>query len=472
MTKTPTLLLVIACSTTSAVVDPTVFGALPDDGVDDRPAIQAALTAACVTGGEVRLLPGTYDLTRAGPGARNQFAALAWSCPGVSLRGAGEYLTTLRMSGDIGNATTYVISLDPGVIGSRLSDFTIDTSATYNSSGQYHAIAIGSGIGDSPTGPPVLDVTVERVAFRHPQATGERGDCIRVLGNTVGSETRNIRLIDLNFLSCGRSGVEIQRNANDITIRGCYFDADLIGGTPIDGEATGGGWDRGLVIEGNTFRRRLPAGEPYAVTLTSQKNWRVSNNFFDGRGLGLYRTTDGVVASNNFDGEAQTGAGLINSGNITDRLVISNNTIRRTGLAGHAIKIEPHSGQLPKYITIANNQIKNETDGTGVFVHSGGHLAIVGNTIACIGTVNSMGVFLTPISAALTNTRIVGNGIENCAFASLRLPVNVSFSISSTVIVGNTSVGSGPVKCDAWGNNPGSVTSVANDWSAPSACFQ
>src|SRR6185436_9197359 len=114
-------------------------------------------------------------------------------------------------------------------------------------------------------------------------------------------EAHNIKLLDLNFLSCARSGYAGQRNANEVTVSRCFFDGDHIGATMADNEATGGGWANGFVFTDNTLVRTLPGGDTYGLSLTSQTHFVVSNNVFMGRGMDGFRAIDGVVSDNVFD---------------------------------------------------------------------------------------------------------------------------------------------------------------------------
>jgi len=56
----------------NTVIDAASFGAIPNDGRDDAPAIREAIEAAIAKGGlvEVRLAPGRYDLLEPAPGSR------------------------------------------------------------------------------------------------------------------------------------------------------------------------------------------------------------------------------------------------------------------------------------------------------------------------------------------------------------------------------------------------------------------
>jgi hypothetical protein len=457
--------------------DPADYGAVPDDGLDDRVAAQRAIDDAAVNGGDVCFGPGTWDLTRSPPGTYNRIAALSWHAPRINLRGAGVHATTLKVSGDQGRAAMFVVSLDPGASGSSISDFTIDTAAMINTDEQTHAIAIGTGVCTTTNGTcsmPVADTTVQRVRFNHPVRAGERkGDCVALLGNLVTTPTINTKLLDLDFRACARSGIASQRGVQGLIVSRCYFDGDNIGATMFDGEATGGGRDKGLVISENIFVRTVPDGDTYALTMTSQSHYSIAHNVFLGRGLLAYRTTDGVIEGNVIDAvDAVAETGVLELGNQAERITIANNTIRRRGLGGSVIKVQPHSGGLPSGIAITANAVLNDTDGAGIFLHSPVDATVSGNQLIGNGGVNSMAIYVAAISRQVENLSISGNTIRGTAFAGVRLSGTATFGFAATVVGLNTSRATGPgLRCENTANTlPGAIVRGLNNWSTPESC--
>jgi hypothetical protein len=460
----------------AAFIDPRDLGAFPDDGLDDRPGVQAAIDLACAQGGgDVYLGPGTWDLTRSPPGTYNHFAALSLHCARVSIHGAGAYATKLKMSGDMGSSTAYVIALDPGTDRVSLSDFTIDTEATFNQDEQSHAIAIGTAIcAGALCVTPVSNVTVERVDFIHPiSADGSRkGDCVRVGGNIPESEARNIKLLDLNFLDCARSGYAGQRNANHVTVSRCFFDGDHIGGSMADNEATGGGWAQGFVFTDNTLVRTLPGGDTYGLSITSQTHFVVSNNVFVGRGMNIFRGSDGEVSNNVFDATDQLlQPGVIDLGNVAERIHITNNSIRRRGLDGALIKVRPASGGFATGLVIAGNTGGNETAGPAIFLDSARNTVISDNALQGNRQPNGIGIYVLAGGRQVEGLAISSNSLDGFAHSGVRLDPGPHPVVAVTV-TGNTSRNSGPgLRCDdpaLW--PPGSLTAGLNNWSTPQLC--
>src|SRR6185295_8033668 len=198
--------------------DPAHFGAVPNDGVDDRPAIQAAIDAAAANGrGRVCLGAGHWTLTHASSGSYNRFAALSIHTPHIELQGAGPG-TVLEVAGNQASGDLWVIAVDPGARDISIRDLTIDTSATFDNSEQFHAIEVGSGVGTGT----VEDVRIDHVVFNHPGSTDgtRKGDCLRLLGNNAASAVRRVTVIGSSFTACARSGIAIQRNVFDLIIQG------------------------------------------------------------------------------------------------------------------------------------------------------------------------------------------------------------------------------------------------------------
>lgn len=406
---------------------PEDFGAVAG-GPDCRVAIQAAMDAAASAGGGcVSLGVGRWHVSRAPAGTYNHFAALSTHSANVELRGEGAKLTTLVASGDAGASTFIVLSLDPGASNVRITDLTIDTSGLVNTDAneQTHALVIGSAVYTPINGTdhmPVENVVVERVRFIHDGAAGERwGDCVRVSGNTPATAARNVRLVGLDFLKSGRSAIELQRNAESVLIQGCYFDADNIGGTAIDGEATGGGWDTGLIVDGCHIVRTLPGGDSFAISMTSQTHFAITNNVLRGRGISLVRGAHGVIANNVIDATYQNTLGTIDIANDVQDVIIAGNTLTRSGGPGPCIKLQPHSGQYPQRIIISNNSVTNLTDGAAVMMLSVSDAVISGNRMSGSGGPNSMGLYLDATLKPVENLVVQGNTFRGMTYAVVRL---------------------------------------------------
>jgi Right handed beta helix region len=460
--------------------DPAGFGAVPNDGVDDRAPIQAAVDAAAAAGrGTVCLGGGRWTVTRAPVGSYNRFAALATHSAHLKLAGGGPG-TVVELVGDQQGGDTAVISLDPGASDITIEALTIDTSAATNTAEQTHAIAVGSGVCSAANGTcsmPVTDITVRDVVFDHPALPGFRkGDCIRLLGGTPATAVRRVSIIGSSFTNCARSGIGVQRNVFSLAVLGNHF-GERIGDTPFDSEATGGG-DDGLRLIGNSF---ADAPATFSATVTTYQHVTVTGNTFAGRGLFIYRTQDVVVADNTFDVTAVSGEGVIDVENAADGVKIDNNQIRRHGVAGAGIRVQPHSGAFPQQVSISNNTIVLDGDSNGVAGDSVRNIGIRDNDITFTGPApNGSGVILQGITGPLEEVDITGNTIAgplsasgaNTYFAAVRLDSRPGQLIGVTVALNSSRGALRSLTCTQRDPSgfPQPVVSLGNRWNIAPAC--
>lgn len=464
--------------------DPVTYGALPwlpgvpvGSAPDSRPAIQAAVDAALAAGGgQVCLRAGRWFVTRAPAGSYNRFAAISTHGAGLELVGEGRE-TVIAAAGDAGASTFFIVSLDPGASDTTVRDLTIDTIGLYNTDvgEQTHAIAIGTSVcAGALCTTPITNTTIQRVRFLHAGAPTERwGDCVRVAGNSAATEARNTKLLDLDLLLCGRSGIAMQRNVNGLVISRSYFQGDSIGGSMIDGEATGGGFDRGLVIADNFLWRTLPGGDNFGVSMTSQIDFSVHDNVLIGRGITCVRCQNGSIHHNTFDASMTATLGVIDLANQAERVSVDGNKIirRATGGAGPCIKAAPHAGVYPGPIDVSRNLCTNETDGAAILLDSINDAGVDGNILVGSGGPSSTGIYVQG-SRPIAGLSIIANKLRNMTFAAVRLVSSAVSTYASTVIVGNVSRNSGTgLRCD----NPqylpaGGVVNGLNNWNTSAVC--
>jgi TolB-like protein/DNA-binding winged helix-turn-helix (wHTH) protein len=192
------------------------FGAFPDDGIDDTAPSQKALEEASVRGGDVCFGRGRWRLSGASLNPRTSSAALSIHGSHVEIRGVGTE-TVLEVVGDQRGAGMGVISVNSGAHDIAIRDLTIDTSATTNTSEQFHAIVIGNGLGNGT----VEDVRIEHVGFDHPAPSdgSRKGDCLHIVGNTPDEAVRRVSVIGATFVSCASSDISIQQNVSDFYIQ-------------------------------------------------------------------------------------------------------------------------------------------------------------------------------------------------------------------------------------------------------------
>jgi hypothetical protein len=476
------LLTMVAASNLQAAVapgprgcyDPADFGAVPDDGIDDRAAAQRALDLASVAGGRVCFGHGRWRLSRAPVGSYNRFAALSTHGANVEIQGAGPG-TVLEVVGDQGSATTWVISVDPGARDVTIRDLTIDTSAATNTDEQFHAIEIGNGVGTGT----VEDVRIHNVRFEHPD-TGDgsrKGDCLRLAGNTPQSAVRRVTVVGGTFTRCARSGIAIQRNVFDLVIQGNQF--TQASDQDIDSEPTGGVDDlNGSVsIIGNVFRDDVSVAQgDFAVTVGGiggpMARVVVSGNIFEGRGINFYRASDVVVTGNTFVATMESEYGVINSGNVLERVAITGNTIRRSGVAGAAIRLLHQSGKSPGRLVISDNVITQDTAGSGILIESAQHLTVSHNDLTwTVPAPSALGVYLRSTLRPADGIMISGNRMSAQGLLAAVFLGASPQPFRAVSVVGNMARGStASLRCDNPGLFEQPIVHASNNWETLPAC--
>jgi hypothetical protein len=241
-------------------VDCTVPSALPDDGMDDRLEIQAALDHQ----GCADLGPGVYNVRINPDGGLAGISALVVK-DGRSLRGFGPR-TVLKFVG-VAHGDWNGIRMSGA--NELVSDLMIDTSGLTGTSEQAHAIQVQGNpatiIGTTK------GATVRSVWFNHPVRTTSGGvsipggDCLRLLGEATNNVT--VTITSNHFLDCDRSGIAIQRGTFGAIIAGNTF--YRTGDQDIDVEMTGDGLGGDWSITGNVF---LPGKlRPISVALSGAR---------------------------------------------------------------------------------------------------------------------------------------------------------------------------------------------------------
>jgi Right handed beta helix region len=386
------LALVVACSTprTHATIqhvgvscDPVTYGAIADDGISDRAAFQAALDA-----GGLCIGPGRWTMERAKPGSYNRFAALSTHGHGVTIAGLGP-TTVLELAGDQGGGATSVISVDPGAGDVAIRDLTIDTTAATHTDEQTHAIATSGNCSAAlGTCQPIVGLTITRIAFVHPPAAdgGRKGDCIRLLGNTVATAVTGVTITDITGAVCARAFVELQRGLHGVTITGNR--TTFCGDQCIDSEPTGDSTatDDDIKINDNRFDCADGSQGDSDVSLGGagepMRQVRMRHNTLC-RGIRTYRVSDVVIEDNTIGGAMRGTEGVIEIANTCTGLIVAGNAISRSGSPGPMVRAGPGhtAGALCHDVAIRDNTMVQNTAGSGVWFESVSGATIARNTI-------------------------------------------------------------------------------------------
>lgn len=388
------------------------YNAIPDDGLSDRVAMQAAANDASAwsvanNGAQavVCLGAGRWNCERAPIGTFNRFACVSVHAGNVLFTGVGE-ATKVALDGDQKQQDMVMISHDPGSSGG-IQDLMVTSALAFNTSEQIHMVGT-TGVCGGAGCVPIRNLTYRRIVFDHPRATdgNRKGDCMRLIGNapptaevpatettplkpaTPGTGIYGVIVEDNQFRNCARSGIQNQRGNHHVVIRRNEFWVDQ----PIHGEATGGtqeGENDDIEVTQNAFHPLDYAG---ADTFTSDVDVALSGtgSAYTGihvhhnklsRGVYLYRTGRSEIDHETIDLNARSSYGVIEIGNICDGVNIHDLSVTRRGVSGPAIRLTPHSGAICINATLSNNVIFQNTTGHSIYTEAVAGLRVIGNTV-------------------------------------------------------------------------------------------
>lgn len=294
---------------TTTCAPPRAFGAIPDDGVDDRAGLQQMLDACGAT--RVDLEAGKYRVTTP-PFPRGR-ASLTMR-EGTTLRGAGLDATEISFDGDdmLGEWQGIRVASHTRIVGVSLTTHLTHTVE------QTHVIR-GEG--------PLVDVKISYVRCVNPQGDGKVGDCVSWVGYPPAADgTGDKRIWDVEIDHClfdesGRSGVAWHsgvhgtlaadaRGELHYTSRIHHNRFRKIMDQAIDGEVGTGASDvDGVEIDHNVAEPRVGAESTIAFQIQSASHIWMHDNVVSGS-LDLYgcdqcRLADNVVTlSTSSDGSS------------------------------------------------------------------------------------------------------------------------------------------------------------------------
>jgi hypothetical protein len=239
-------------------VRPADYGARPDDGADDRAALQRALDAATSGPGCLELAPGRYDVTRRPEPGVAAIPSLVARGP-LGITGAGATLALLGSGirpGETapGDWTLLEVS-GPDV---AISGVAFDGAGRTSTGEQTHLLQVRG---------PAERVTIERSSFNLP-GPGAAGDCIRLLGE-ADRRVRGVTIRDVLAPACFRSFLGVQRGVHGLLVE--QVETTRVGDQAIDFEPTGGAAFgctpiiSGVTIRDSVFRRGAERGITISV---------------------------------------------------------------------------------------------------------------------------------------------------------------------------------------------------------------
>jgi len=361
--KALTLSLLVACAgrappvaaqRTVAACTARSLGAIPDDSIDDRLALQAALAGGCAD----TLEAGTYDVRA--PAWPRPWWSLQMP-PDTTLAGIGN-ATVIRCTGADGGHDWRCIETGDRT---RVTRLRLEVRLDATQEEQTHAIRI--------TGPRT-GVRIDHVTFHHPVVAGSSmGDCIQVVGGP-GAEAVDFTIDHNTFLACARSGVAIHSGVRGFRITNNHFIDDP--DQDIDEEGSGG------IVDGeiawNTFDLPQSLQSSLSVSIMSATNQHIHDNTWAGRGLDLYGCNGCELDHNIITQTVPTPEAVMEVRKTSHLVSIHDEVYTRAASAGAGavVAVLERLGTAPDHVTIRDSALVQHTAGPAM-----GAAGIIGLTV-------------------------------------------------------------------------------------------
>ena len=362
---------------TTACSSPRSFGAIPDDGADDRAALQAALNACA--GATLTLEAGRYDVIT--PPAPRPYAMLTLPA-GLTLQGAGVS-SVIAFSGDNSGGDWRGIQLGNHTLIQHLKLISDFTPGTTNE--QTHIIR-----GDGP----LTDVTVTDVVINHPAHTSKSGDCIQFVGYPPSDTSPDKRIWNANvhhvtFERCDRSGIAVHSGLHGTLVGGHFttrFNNNLFVGISdqdIDGE--GSGDTDGVEIDHNTFQIPANLESMIAIQIQASSHIHIHDNDL-ARGIDLYGCSSCELDHNIVTKTLAGTDPVVNLRKLSSNVVFHDETYTRAASAGPGVVLQvAQKIGAPDHITIADTQLIQHADAAALYTSGIVGLQLLRSTITYDG---------------------------------------------------------------------------------------
>ena len=436
--------------------DCSVPEAIPDDGLDDREAIQLRLDVQrCALLG-----PGVYDVS-ADLGAGQDHVAALHLRGGMKLSGQGP-ATVLHF---YGTATGAWDGVQISGSTNTLSELTLDSADLVSNDEQTHMVEV---VGNSHLGA-TDSTTITGNAFNHPGVTGVRkGDCVRLLGSPDYQVKRTL-IAENQFTVCRRSAIEVQRQVVDYAILTNAFTETT--DQMIDGEQSGQAFGGRGIIAGNTFTA-TSGNYAIAMSATELAELVIADNVISGQGVFCYNCRGFTFTGNVVTARPDSAVAALTVVRSSGRTVIAGNVITRAGtVAGAVVSIAPLNEQYPGATVINGNHLKQETGAFGLNVLSVRGFAFTGNILELAdGLVAPHGLRIS----RNTTTDPMNDGVVITGNQLLG-PWQIGVTLQSTLraTLGHNAMDATPgakgLSCNTSVTGP--VVSSGNNWTA-SSCAQ
>ncbi len=416
------LLLGVAAPGRAECVYPETFGALVDDNVDDLPAIRLALDFAAVIPGkhEVCLGVGAYDVYRpANQGGYGTVGLIQFKAmhSRTVMRGAGKWLTTIRMRGDF-PSDVYGIEFRAGAEQILVTHLMVDSSLRTLGNEQLHLI--GGGVEGTD------QIDLHDLAGNNPPMAGSRiGDCFRFLAPS-GYSARRFHVDRFSGVHCGRSFVGVNYGVHElrITNSSCGQVTDQC----IDGEVSASIYDPATVdilISGNML---MTGGNAFAIAMSGQgkqAKLTIVGNHTDA-GIHVFNAK-GVVIAGNYVG------GPIVALKEVDGLSITGNTVDNSR-PEPAISATQHNGFAPSNVSVTGNTVIQRGESRPLNFSGVIGLAVTSNSVRYLPTTPRVALGLSGLGL-IDGVAISGNSFVG-DFSYL---ISAEAPVGKIMIFGNSS---------------------------------
>jgi hypothetical protein len=418
-------------------VNPMQYGAIPNDGDDDRAAFQDAVDAAASDpegAREVCIPAGTWDFSRPpGPGDANIASLKVAGVRDLVMHGVGP-ATRLRLLGDGARRDWRLLDIRDGSTDIVVRDLTLDGTQRQNTEEQTHLLHLNG---------PVSNITAERLVFDFPQFTDMLGgDCVRLLGG-AGSEVRDITLRHLRGLRCDRSFIGIQRGVYQVLID--QVTSEVVGDQAIDFEPSGGVDLSDITIVNSQLARGADSQGEYTVALggdgaaTAKRITLAHTTVTDG-GVHVIDTEDVTIEDVTIEGkEKAASTPVLHVRKRTVGMQILDTHVRRPLAmgAGAVLKIHHQNGAAPSDVRLDNVTLEQNTTAAIVDITSLGSFTMQSSTLIYAGTPGArMAITGRGVIAALAHVELRDTAVEGPAQGLLRLGQSSTHPLGQVIVTG------------------------------------
>lgn len=366
------------------------YGAISDDGIDDRPAFKAAIDSGAA---EVYVPNGNYLLG----GEPGHFWAIHLATPGVRLRGESRTGVVLQ---EAPGAIDSVMLIEINADNVTVENMTLEGDASHqtaSSKQQRHGIRFKQAAHGAVRGVTSRNFTgdgfyvylgADDVTMEDVTASGNQRNGVTLGGNTTGGT-----FVNSQFVGNGAEQFDSEGGTtiNNVTIYGCTLDG------------LGASQDFVLTMTGST-------------STAMSSGWTVTNNIVNGPVLALF-IRNVVYAYNT--GTNPTAWPSVDIYHVVDNITIAHNDLRMTGppsfSAGAIIwSVGTDTAQCPGKVTIENNTLSTTAPAYGVTAICNRDITIANNLITGAGGtgsavyVRSTRVTDPVVSAVITHNKISG----------------------------------------------------------------